>query len=98
MMAELVTNRITATALWIPEAWGKYGFTQKAIEEAVVHAIHEEKDEIILLDTEKVPHWFGVNAVPLEFQSKPPQGVLEINEFTLMTMTRHYVSLTPEAQ
>jgi hypothetical protein len=95
-MKELVTNRITASALWVPEAWKQYGFTEEQIEMAVAHAVHAGREEVFLLGKGNTDHWFILKDEPLEFHSKSHQGVLEINVYSLTTMTRHYVSLTPE--
>jgi len=95
-MIELITSRITATALWIPKGWGKYGFKQEQIESAVVHAIHDEKSEIGLKENgEGTKHFFVIRNQPLEHTSESHQGVLEINEFTVDAMTRRYVTIEP---
>jgi hypothetical protein len=95
-MVEIVTNKITAVALWIPEGWHKYGFTEEEIETAIAHAVHEKRDYIVLKDKVGNQYTFNVKARPLEFKSESYQGVLEINTFTLGSMTRHYVSIEPE--
>ena len=94
-MSELVTNRITAFSTWIPESWYKHGFTEEQIESAVAHAVHAGREDVFLLGKDG-DHWFVLKHEPLEFHSQPHQAVLEINVFTLTTMTRHFVSLTPE--
>ena len=97
-MVELVTNKITASALWIPEAWHKYGFTEEQIESAVVHIYARGETEFELIDKEDLRHWFHLKEEPLELKSESYQGVVEINVFTLTTMTRHYASITPEGR
>jgi hypothetical protein len=95
-----VTNKITASALWIPEAWRVFGLTEDAIETAVAHAVCDGKDTFRLVDKNGGFQWFDLKDESLEFQffkhchwSEPHRGVVEINVFTLTTMTRHYVSI-----
>jgi hypothetical protein len=95
-MIELITNKITASVLWVPEAWHRYGFTEEEIEKAVAHIYAREETEFELIDKEELRHWFHLKDEPLEFKSESYQGVVEIQVFTLSTMTRHYVSITPE--
>jgi hypothetical protein len=97
-VVELVTNKITAVALWIPEAWHKHSFTEEQIETAVAHSISIGHDWFSLLDAEGLEYTFDINNEPLEFQSKPWQGVVEIQVFTLDSMTRRYVSIAPETR
>lgn len=92
---ELVTNRITVSGVFIPDSWHKHGFTEEQIESAVAHAVHAGREDVLLLGKDG-DHWFVLKHEPLEFHSKPQQAVLEINVFTMESMTRHYVSLTPE--
>ena len=97
-VVELVTNKVMASALWIPEAWHKYGFTEEQIESAVAHAIHGGHDWISLSGENGLGYTFDLRDEPLEFKSESYQGVVEIQVFTLTTMTRHYVSITPETR
>lgn len=93
-MVELVTNRITAQVLWIPKAWAKHGLNEKDIETAVVSAVHLEKDEIRLDGKDGQTFFFFLYKAFLESKPDEVHGMVEINEFTLNTMTRHYVSLS----
>ena len=91
-MVELVTNKITASALWIPEAWGRRGFTEEQIETAVAHAIADKHDWFSLL-SEGLEYTFDLKDRPLEFKSESYEAVVEIQVFTLESATRHLVSI-----
>jgi hypothetical protein len=72
----------------------KCGLTEKMIEAAVVHAIHEKQNEITVLGKDDQWYSFGLWNEPLVgSEERSHRGVVEINEFTVDTMTRHYVSL-----
>jgi hypothetical protein len=92
-MVELITSRITATALWIPQTWWKHGLTEKAIEEEIIHAIPLERDEI-RVDGNGKAFFFSLTKVPLESKPDSIHGMVEINSFTLDTMTRYYLRLS----
>jgi hypothetical protein len=92
-MAELVTNRITVSGLWIPTAWAKAGFTEGELETAIAHAIANGKDEFTLKNKDGAWFLFGMKDELLEFQSESFECVMEINVFTLTTMTRHFISV-----
>jgi hypothetical protein len=92
-MVELVTSRITATLLWIPESWVKRGVIQKELEEEVVHAISAGRDEI-RADGKGESFFFSLTKAPLESNPDSVHGMVEINSFTLDTMTRYYLRLS----
>jgi hypothetical protein len=93
-MVELVTNRITASALWIPEAWGRRGFTEQEIETKVVHAVQEGGDGVRLNAADGQTYFFSLIRTSLECKANSYESMIEINVYTLDTMTRYYVSLT----
>jgi len=97
-MVELVTSRITATALWIPESWAKHGVVQKELETAIVLAVQKKEGEIQIegIRDEGIGTTllFTLTKVPLESKPDSIHGMVEINSFTLDTMTRYYLRLS----
>ena len=94
-MSELVTHRLTANALWMPEGWKAKGITREQIEKAVLHAIVDQKEEIALADMVGEKHLLLLHNRPLEYPANTYEGMVEINEFTLEQSIHRYVSLEP---
>lgn len=92
-MVELITSRITATLLWIPESWMKHGVVQKELETEIVHAVSEGGDEI-RADGNGKAFFFSLTKAPLESKPDSVHGMVEINSFTLDAMTRYYLRLS----
>ena len=92
-MVELITSRITATVLWMPESWMKHGIVQKELETEIVHAVSEGRDEV-RADEIGAACFFSLTKAPLESKPDSVRGMAEINSFTLDTMTRYYLRLS----
>ena len=91
---ELITGKIVVTGLWIPTSWAKAGFTENEFESAVARAVADGKDAFSLKNKDGVRFWFDMKDEPLEFKSEAFECVMEVNIFTLATITRHFVSIT----
>jgi hypothetical protein len=97
-MVELITSRITATVLWIPEGWAKHGIVQKELETAIVYAVQRGHDGVQIEGVRDegigTTLFFTLTKVPLESKPDSIHGMVEINSFTLDTMTRYYLRLS----
>ena len=92
-MVELITSRITATVLWMPESWEKRGISREDMERKVVRAVQKDKNEIEM-GVGNSTFYFWLEKAPLESKPDSIHGMVELNSFTLDTMTRYYLRLS----